>query len=96
MTAGDKPPNPDMASAADRRGVAAFSRDVAVMKDASPIRHISKDLPPTLLIVGERDFPMLEGDAKAFAERAAAEKVAASMMVTRGRDHLGVVRALLE
>ncbi|MFO0844069.1 MAG: alpha/beta hydrolase [Gemmataceae bacterium] len=78
------------------RGADVFSRDPAVMKDASPIRHVSKDLPPVLLIVGERDFPMLEGDAKAFVERAKKEKASADMMVTKGRDHMGVVRALLE
>lgn len=78
------------------RGAEAFSRDIKVMKDASPLRHISKDMPPVLLIVGERDFPMLENDAKAFVERAAAEKASASMFVTKGRDHMGVVRALLE
>lgn len=78
------------------RGADAFSRDAAVLKDASPLRHITKDFPPVLLIVGERDFPMLEGDAKTFVERATAEKVAAAMLVTKGRDHMGVVKALLE
>src|SRR5262249_50373860 len=51
------------------KGADVFSRDAAVMKDASPIQHVSKDLPPTLLVVGERDFPMLGADAKAFAEK---------------------------
>jgi acetyl esterase/lipase len=78
------------------RGADAFSRDVDVMKDASPLRHITKGLPPVLLIVGERDFPMLEGDAKAFVDRATAEKATAAMFVTKGRDHMGVVNALLE
>lgn len=78
------------------RGAEAFSRNIEVMKDASPIRHISKDMPPVLLIVGERDFPMLESDAKAFVERAAAEKATAAMFVTKGRDHMGVVRGLIE
>ena len=32
------------------RGADAFSRDATVMKDASPFQHISKDLPPVLLI----------------------------------------------
>src|SRR4029079_1328133 len=53
----------------DGRGADAFSRDIAVMKAASPIQHVSKTLPRTLLIVGDRDFPMLEGDAKSFAEK---------------------------
>ena len=33
------------------------SRDVAVMKDASPLNHITKDLPPVLLIVGDGISP---------------------------------------
>ena len=78
------------------RGAEAFSRDVEVMKDASPLRHVTKDLPPVLLVVGERDFPMLEGDAKAFVKRAADEKATAAMLLTKGRDHMGVVKALLE
>lgn len=78
------------------RGAEAFSRDIEVMKDASPIRHITRDMPPVLLIVGERDFPMLESDARAFVERAGAEKAVASVFVTKGRDHMGVVRGLIE
>ena len=35
-------------------------------------------------------------DAKAFVERARSEKVPAAMLVTKGRDHMGVVKALLE
>jgi len=34
------------------RGADVFSRDVAVMRDASPVRHVSKSLPPVLLVVG--------------------------------------------
>ena len=78
------------------RGADAFSSDAEVMKNASPLRHITKDLPPVLLIVGERDYPMLEADAKAFVERATAGKSTATMLVAKSRDHLGVVKALLE
>jgi acetyl esterase/lipase len=78
------------------RGADAFSRDVAVMRDASPIRHISKRLPPVLLVVGERDFPMLEGDAKAFVEKAKEAGADATLFVAKGRDHMGVVRSLLD
>ena len=57
------------------RGADVFSRDAAVMKNASPIQHITKDLPPILLVVGDRDFPMLEGDAKALIAAADASDV---------------------
>jgi acetyl esterase/lipase len=78
------------------RGADAFSRDIRVMKGASPIRHITKDMPPVLLVVGERDFPMLEGDAKAFVKRATEEKSSAALVVSKGRNHMGVVKALLQ
>jgi hypothetical protein len=49
-----------------------------------------------LLVVGERDFPMLEGDARAFVEKAQALKRNAGLFVAKGRDHMGVVRSLIE
>jgi acetyl esterase/lipase len=78
------------------RGADVFARDADIMKDASPVQHITKDLPPVLLIVGERDFPMLEGDAKAFAEKAKAVEAKTTLYVVKERDHLGVVKSLLE
>jgi acetyl esterase/lipase len=78
------------------RGADVFSRDAEIMKAASPIRHISKELPPVLLIVGGRDFPMLEGDARGFIEKAKGLGVAATMFVAKERDHMGVVKSLIE
>jgi acetyl esterase/lipase len=78
------------------KGADVFGRDPAVMKDASPIQHVTKDLPPTLLIVGENDFPKLDEDAKAFVVKAKAEKVSATEYVAKGRNHMAVVRGLIE
>lgn len=78
------------------RGADVFSRDTKVMKNASPVQHVTKDHPRVLLIVGERDFPMLEGDAKAYVEKAIALKVPAEMFLAKERDHMGVVKSLLE
>lgn len=78
------------------RGAEVFSRDVAVMRDASPLRHVTKALPPMLLVVGERDFPMLAGDAAAFAAKAKDAGASVSVFLAKGKDHMGVVRALLE
>jgi acetyl esterase/lipase len=77
-------------------GADVFSRDVAVMRNASPLRHMTKALPPTLLVVGERDFPMLAGDAAAFAAKAKDVGATVSVFLAKGKDHMGVVRALLE
>jgi acetyl esterase/lipase len=78
------------------RGADVFGRDVAVMKDASPIQHLSKDLPQTLLIVGDKDFPMLEGDAKRFAEKAKGLGVTMPVIIAKGCNHMQVVSSLLE
>jgi acetyl esterase/lipase len=78
------------------KGADVFSRDVAVLKAASPIQHVSKALPPTLLVVGEKDFPMLERDAQAFAEKAKKVDREVITFVGKGCDHMGVVRSLLE
>src|SRR5439155_4863993 len=78
------------------KGADVFSRDIALMKAASPIQHISENLPVTLLIVGEQDFPMLEADAKAFAAKATASRATVRTFVAKGQDHMGVVRSLLE
>jgi acetyl esterase/lipase len=66
------------------------------MKAASPMQHVSKDLPPTLLVVGEKDFPMLEKDAQAFAEKAKEVGGKVTTFIGKGCDHMGVVRSLLE
>jgi acetyl esterase/lipase len=78
------------------RGADVFSRDVGVMRDASPIVHVRKGLPPILLVVGERDFPMLEGDAHAFVEKVKGVGGSAALFVAPGRDHMEVVRSLIE
>jgi len=77
-------------------GADAFSRDVEAMRGASPIRHISEGLPPVLLIVGERDFPMLKGDAAAFVDKAKALKLSAAYLVAEGCDHMGVIRSFVD
>jgi acetyl esterase/lipase len=78
------------------KGAAVFSRDPAIMKDASPVQHVSKKLPRTLLVVGPRDFPLLERDAKAFAEKAKESGAEVSVFVAKKCDHMGTVRQLLE
>jgi acetyl esterase/lipase len=78
------------------RGAEVFSRDASVMKNASPIQHVNKEMPPTLLVVGERDFPMLEGDAKTFVEKVKSASVEATMFLAQGRDHMAVVQSLLK
>jgi len=77
-------------------GADAFRRDEALMKDASPMQHLSDALPPTLLIVGANDFPMLEADARAFARKADSLGREVEVVAAPGKDHMGVARGMLE
>ena len=77
-------------------GADVFGRDVDVMRAASPLAHVTGQLPPTLLVVGERDFPMLADDARRLCEAAEAEHAEARLVIAPDRDHLGVVAGLIE
>jgi acetyl esterase/lipase len=77
-------------------GADAFKRDEALMKDASPIEHLTRGLPPTLLVVGEHDFPMLEADARAFARKAESFGNKVQVAIAPGKDHMGVARGMLD
>jgi len=78
------------------RGADVFERDVERMHAASPKTYLSKELPPALLVVGERDFPMLEGDARAYVADAKALGREIPLVIAAGKDHMGVVASLLD
>lgn len=78
------------------QGAGAFARDTALMKDASPLEHLSKSLPPTLLVVGQNDFPMLEADARRFVEKAAQSGRKVEFLLAAGKDHMGTARAMTD
>jgi len=78
------------------RGADPFRRDEAMMKDASPIEHISRGMPTTLLVVGQNDFPMLEADARAFARKAESLGGRVQVVVAAGKDHMGVARGMID
>lgn len=77
-------------------GADVFERDVERMRAASPRAYLSKDLPPALLVVGEHDFPMLEGDAEAYVAAARALGREVPLVIAAGKDHMGVVATLLD
>jgi acetyl esterase/lipase len=77
-------------------GADPFERDEALMKDASPIQHLSRSLPPTLLVVGEHDFPMLEADARTFAGKAELSGNKVQVVVAPGKDHMVIARGMLD
>ena len=77
-------------------GADPFRRDEALMQDASPIQHVSRGLPPTLLVVGEHDFPILDADARAFAQKAEGVGGRIQVVVAPGKDHMGVARGMID
>lgn len=80
----------------DGRGAEVFGRDLAVMHAASPDAHVAAGLPPIQLVVGDRDLPMLADDMERF--RASCEAAGNQVGIVRapGRDHMGLVPALLQ
>lgn len=77
-------------------GADVFGRELETMRAASPLRHLSGALPPLLLVVGERDFPMLADDARGFVAEAAKLGREVPLILAAGKDHMGVVGALVE
>ena len=73
-----------------------FERDVERMREASPRAHLTKALPPALLVVGEHDFPMLAGDAQDYVAAARDLGREVPLVLAAGKDHMGVVAALLD
>ena len=78
------------------RGADVFSRDSQVMRDASPISHVTQRTPPLLLIVGDHDFPMLAADSEKFRIACAATSSDVTVLTAANKDHMGVAGALLE
>lgn len=60
------------------------------------MQHLSAVLPPALLIVGERDFPMLEGDVRAFAHKAQGMGRKIDVASAPAKDHMAVTRGMTD
>lgn len=96
----DLEPRGDGESFGDRyvsgRAAGIFRDDVATMHDASPSSHVGPSMPPLQLVVGDRDLPVLAGDSEGFVSRCRAAGGDARLVRARGRDHMGLVAALVE
>ncbi len=70
----------------------AFGDDAANCKDASPIAHISEKHPPFLILYAEKDFPLLDVQAKAFGEKLKkTAKQDATVKEFKQRDHITIM-----
>ncbi|MBI4567547.1 MAG: alpha/beta hydrolase [Planctomycetes bacterium] len=69
----------------------AFGTDREVMQDASPMRHVSREVCPMRLFVGDNDYPSLIPDAKVFHEQLVAAGADARLTTVKNRNHLSLV-----
>ena len=77
-------------------GAGVFRRDPVMMKDASPAWRLDSALPPTLLLVGQQDFPMLADDARAFVAKAKSLGTNVEFAVIPGKDHMGMALGMVD
>ena len=77
-------------------GADAFKRDPVLMKDASPVSHVCAGLPPLLLLVGEQDFPAIDGQTREFARKAEAAGNIVEFALIPGKDHMSMARGMTD
>jgi acetyl esterase/lipase len=67
-----------------------FGSDAAKLRDASPLTHVRKGLPPFLLLYAENDLPLLPGQADAFAKalKAAGDSVQLDRIADSNHDSI--------
>lgn len=58
-----------------------------MLRDVSPITHVSADDPPTLLIHGDADRAVPLGQSRLLMDRLSAAKVAARLVIREGKGH---------
>lgn len=69
----------------------AFGDDAANCKDASPIAQITEKHPPFLILYAEKDFPLLDVQAKDFGEKLKKAKQEATVTEFKQRDHITIM-----
>ncbi len=73
-----------------------FGDDAAKRHDASPIHHVKAELPPFLLLYGDKDLPTLDLLAVQFHKALKNAKVDSELMEMKKRDHFGILGHMLE
>ena len=76
--------------------VRAFWDDRGAYRQLSPIYLLHRDLPPMLLIVGEKDVAAIVLQAERFVAAARKKGADAQLHVSPGRDHKAIVFELGE
>jgi acetyl esterase/lipase len=68
-----------------------FGTDPAALRDASPLYHVRKGLPPFLVLYAEHDLPMLADQAEAFGKALADAGDAVEVRQIEGRNHNSIL-----
>ena len=77
-------------------GAGVFARDVAVLREASPRTHVRPAMPPIQLVIGQHDLPSLARDVELFRSQCEASGGRIDLVRASGRDHMGLVTALVD
>lgn len=73
-----------------------FGENAEVYKQASPVAHVHKDMPPFLIAYADRDLPTLPAQAVMFQEALAAQGNSARKLLVSNRTHQGVLFQMIK
>jgi acetyl esterase/lipase len=68
-----------------------FGKDPEARKNAFPLSHVKKGLPPFLIIYADRDLPTLDKNAEAFAKELKEKEVKVEVLPAAKRNHLSLI-----
>ncbi len=72
--------------------MSVWGKDPAVWRDASPIRHVRRDAPPTLLLYADGDDAARRAESRSFEQALAdAGQGAAKSVQIADRDHRSII-----
>jgi acetyl esterase/lipase len=91
-----------MGAVLDVRGLGSLSSGGTIFKEgpeslesASPIAHLRKEMPRMLLMVAERDMPILITQAKRYADKAKEIEAPVTFFEMPDRDHITTIAKLM-
>jgi acetyl esterase/lipase len=68
-----------------------FGKDPETRKNAFPLSHIKKNLPPFLIVYADRDLPTLDKGAEEFAKELKEKDVKVDLLQIAKRNHLSLI-----
>ncbi len=72
-----------------------FGEDAQLRKLASPVHHVRSQLPPFLILYGERDLPMLDEQAQSLHQTLEKNKNDTQLIELKDRDHFTIIGRML-